>query len=106
MQAVMPDKPSHEESRAEFDANEASAAIARLTALLESCDGDAAEAFLAVERALAGQVASSPLDALGTAISEFDFETALVKLNELTLAHAPQAGAENSSLAARLADAG
>jgi two-component system, sensor histidine kinase and response regulator len=113
MQTIAPDQPSREEDRADFDANEASAAIARLTVLLESCDGDAAEAFLAVERALAGKVARQPLDALGTAISEFDFEVALLKLNELAQAadgkqklQGSLPDTESSSRAGRLADAG
>ena len=67
-----------------FDAQSATTAIARLRALLEASDGDAAEAFLTVENILAGTLDKSRLDALGTAISEFDFEGALVKLNEIT----------------------
>jgi PAS domain S-box-containing protein len=67
-----------------FDAQSATTAIARLRALLETSDGDAAEAFLAVENILAGTLDKSRLDALGTAITEFDFEGALVKLNEIT----------------------
>ena len=67
-----------------FDAQSATAAIARLRALLETSDGDAAEAFLAVENILAGTLDKSRLGALGAAISEFDFEGALVKLNEIT----------------------
>ena len=67
-----------------FDAQSATTAIARLRALLETSDGDAAEAFLAVENILAGTLDKSRLDALGTAIGEFDFEGALVKLNEIS----------------------
>ena len=113
MQTTVPDQLSREEDRADFDPNEASAAIGRLRILLESCDGDAAEAFLAVERALAGKVASSSLDALGTAISEFDFEVALLKLNELAQAadgkqklQGSLPDTESFSRAGRLADPG
>ena len=67
-----------------FDAQSATTAIARLRVLLETSDGDAAEAFLAVENVLAGTLDKSRLDALGAAISEFDFEGALLKLNEIT----------------------
>ncbi len=77
------DQPSLEDGRAAFNANEASAAIEQLRVLLESCDGDAAEAFPAVEKTLAGIVASSELDLLYTTICEFDFETALVRLDEI-----------------------
>jgi PAS domain S-box-containing protein len=82
MEGVPADKPA-EGGSAKFDAEAASASIARLKALLVSCDGDAADAFLAVERALACMVSKSRLDALSTAISEFDFETALTKLDEI-----------------------
>jgi hypothetical protein len=59
-------------------------AIRRLRDLLESSDGDATEAFLAVEKTIAGTVARSRLDSLSTAISEFDFETALKSLEAIT----------------------
>jgi hypothetical protein len=61
----------------------ASAAIARLRALLESSDGDAAESFVALERALAGVCDKSRLSALSAAISEFDFAGARKKLDEI-----------------------
>jgi hypothetical protein len=83
LQEVMPDQRSIEESPEDFDAEAASAAIRRLRVLLASCDGDAAEVFLAVEKVLAGAVAKSRVDALGTAISEFDFETALTELDKI-----------------------
>jgi HPt (histidine-containing phosphotransfer) domain-containing protein len=83
MEEVMPDKPSIEESHEDFDAEGASAAIGRLRVLLESSDGEAAEAFQAVERILAGSVAKSQLDPLSGAIDDFDFEVALTKLDEI-----------------------
>ncbi len=82
MEDSVPDQRA-EQSGAEFDAEAASVAIARLRALLVSCDGDAPDAFLAVERMLAGTVAKSRLDALNSTISEFDFEAALTNLDEI-----------------------
>ena len=79
----MPDQRSIEESHEDFDAEVASATIGRLRVLLESSDGEAAEGFLAVERILAGLVAKSRLDAVGKAIGEFDFETALAELDKI-----------------------
>jgi two-component system, sensor histidine kinase and response regulator len=81
---VTPDQPTERKRSVGFDARAASATIARLGALLESSDGDAAEAFLAVENILSGTLDKSRLDALGAAISEFDFEGALLKLKEIT----------------------
>ena len=83
LQEVMPDQRSIEESHEDFDAEVASATIGRLRVLLESSDGEAAEGFLAVERILAGLVAKSRLDAVGKAIGEFDFETALAELDKI-----------------------
>jgi PAS domain S-box-containing protein len=77
-------QPTQGKRSARFDAREASAAITRLGALLESSDGDATEAFLAVENILVGTLDKSRLDALGAAIGDFDFEGALLKLNEIT----------------------
>jgi CheY-like chemotaxis protein len=81
---VAPGQPAKREKSETFDAQSAATAIAHLKALLESSDGDAAETFLAVENILAGTVDKSRLDALSAAISEFDFEEALLKLNEIT----------------------
>jgi PAS domain S-box-containing protein len=83
MEAVMPAEPSIERGHDAFDAEAASKAIGRLRFLLERSDGDASEAFAAVERSLAGTVARSRLDALNTAINEFDFETALNSLDAI-----------------------
>jgi len=84
MRDVTPDQQAAEKKSAEFDAEGASTAIARLKALLESSDGDSAEAFLQVENMLAGTVDKSRLDALSAAVTEFDFEGALLKLIEIT----------------------
>jgi two-component system sensor histidine kinase/response regulator len=83
LQSIMPDQLSIEESHEHFDPEAVSGAIGRLQVLLESSDADAAEAFLAVERMLAGTIAKSRLDTLSTTIGEFDFETALKSLNAI-----------------------
>jgi CheY-like chemotaxis protein len=78
---VVPDRAAKNSRR--FDGKAASAAIAHLRALLESSDGDATDAFLALESALAGTLDEPRLQALSTAISEFDFDGALSKLDEI-----------------------
>jgi PAS domain S-box-containing protein len=80
---VMPSELAESKTRAPFDIQEASAAIARLRTLLEASDGDATETFVALENILRGIADKPRLDALGTAISEFDFESAISKLNEI-----------------------
>jgi hypothetical protein len=59
------------------------AAISRLRTLLEASDGDAEEAFRSLHAALAGAVETPQLDALNASINDFDFEAALVKLDEI-----------------------
>jgi CheY-like chemotaxis protein len=81
LQGIIPDQPSIEGSHEDFDPEAVSAAIGRLRVLLESSDADAGEAFLAVERVLAGTIARSRLDALGTTIGEFEFDTARKSLD-------------------------
>jgi two-component system, sensor histidine kinase and response regulator len=76
-------EPSGERDATTFDPQAASAALARLKVLLESSDGDAAEAFIAVENALVGAVEKEQLNALGKAVNDFDFATALLKLVEV-----------------------
>jgi two-component system sensor histidine kinase/response regulator len=83
MRDVTPGQPPEEKKGIAFDVHAASTAIARLKALLESGDGDALDAFLAVEDILVGRVEKSRLEALGAAINEFDFEGARVKLDEI-----------------------
>jgi PAS domain S-box-containing protein len=72
------------EQSADFDTQAASVAIAHLRALLESSDADAVEAFLAVENILTGTVDKAMMGALGTTIGEFDFQGALLNLNQIT----------------------
>jgi two-component system sensor histidine kinase/response regulator len=83
MPDVMPDRLASEKGNQGFDAQTASSAITHLRALLESSDGDAAEAFLVLEAALSGSVNEPRLHALSAAISEFDFDDALLKLDEI-----------------------
>ena len=66
-----------------FNGEMASKAIARLRALLEASDGDAGEAFSSLQDAVAGAVEKPRLDALSASINDFDFEVALVKLEEI-----------------------
>jgi CheY-like chemotaxis protein len=66
-----------------FDANAALAAITYLRALLEASDGDAIEAFVAVREILTGAVEEEGLNALGAATNNFDFATALLKLDDV-----------------------
>jgi len=66
-----------------FNGEMASKAIARLRALLEASDGDAGEAFSSLQDAVAGVVEKPRLDALSASINDFDFEAALVKLEEI-----------------------
>jgi signal transduction histidine kinase/CheY-like chemotaxis protein len=66
-----------------FNGEAASGAIARLRTLLEASDGAAEEAFHSLQDAAEGAVEKSQLDALGIFISDFDFEAALVKLDEI-----------------------
>jgi CheY-like chemotaxis protein len=80
---ITPDQPVKEVRVKDFDARAASLAIARLRSLLESSDGDAAAAFLAVNNILEGTLDRSQLDVLCTAISDFDFAGAVLRLDEI-----------------------
>jgi len=84
MHDVMLDQPAEEATIPEFDPRAASAAIANLQALLESSDADAAEAFHTLECTLLGVCDKSRLSALDAAISEFDFDAARMRLDEIT----------------------
>jgi PAS domain S-box-containing protein len=83
MQNFVPGGSVETERRPDFDARTASAAIDRLRALLESSDGDAAEGCVALEDALAGSCDKSRLSALSGAVSDFDFDGALLKLDAI-----------------------
>jgi len=66
-----------------FNAQAADEAIARLRTLLEASDGDTEESFRCLQDAVAGTIEKQYLDGLSTSIDDFDFEVALVKLNEI-----------------------
>jgi signal transduction histidine kinase/DNA-binding response OmpR family regulator/HPt (histidine-containing phosphotransfer) domain-containing protein len=67
-----------------FDQVSACAAIVQLRALLESSDGDAGEAFRTVSTAVASVVEKPQLEALRHSIDNFEFETALLKLEDIS----------------------
>ncbi len=75
------------ESKKNFNLIEASHAIKLLRSQLEASDGDSEETFRTLQSILAGQVEKVRLDALGAAISDFDFAAALSKLNEIVKQH-------------------
>ncbi len=68
-----------------FDPGAASSAVARLRALIEANDGDAADTFMDVQKALGGVVDKSQLDFLRDAIADFDFDRALPLLSEIAM---------------------
>ncbi|HEX4771695.1 MAG TPA: response regulator [Bryobacteraceae bacterium] len=66
-----------------FVAENASAAFARLKTLLEANDGDAGEAFAALQKAIGGHVDHSLVEALGVAVGDFEFDAASSKLEQI-----------------------
>ena len=66
-----------------FDPRLAASAAGRLRELLDASDSDATQAFSALSDAVSHTVDKIRLDALGAAINNFDFESALVKLREI-----------------------
>ncbi len=66
-----------------FNAETAAAAIARLRTLLEASDGDAEESFRRLQDAVTGTVEKQHLDGLSAFINDFDFDAALLKLDEI-----------------------
>jgi PAS domain S-box-containing protein len=66
-----------------FDTEAAAEAIARLRTLLEASDGDAEESFRSLQDVVAGAVEKQHLDGLSASINDFDFDAALVKLDEM-----------------------
>jgi two-component system sensor histidine kinase/response regulator len=83
MREVTFNGPMQGETRVVFDALAASEAIAHLRSLLESSDGNAADACIALEAILATNCDKTRLHALSAAISEFDFEGALLNLDRI-----------------------
>jgi CheY-like chemotaxis protein/HPt (histidine-containing phosphotransfer) domain-containing protein len=66
-----------------FDPAAAERAVAKLIALIENNDGDAADAVQEVAAALAGTVEASRLDDLHNSVIEFDFDAARTKLSQI-----------------------
>jgi signal transduction histidine kinase/CheY-like chemotaxis protein len=66
-----------------FDGEAAAVAIAHLRGLLEASDGDAEESFRSLRDAVAVVIEKPYLDGLSASITDFDFEAALVKLDEI-----------------------
>jgi signal transduction histidine kinase/CheY-like chemotaxis protein len=66
-----------------FNAEAAADAIARLRTLLEASDGDAEDSFRSLQDSVAGFVEKTHLDGLSASINDFDFDAALVKLDEI-----------------------
>jgi hypothetical protein len=60
------------------------AAMDGLKALLEANDADAPGACVALTEMLAGKIDGAQIDALGSAVNAFDFDAALVRLQEIT----------------------
>ncbi|QNI32714.1 response regulator [Alloacidobacterium dinghuense] len=67
-----------------FNGEATADAISQLKSLLQASDGAAEEVFHRLQEAVGVVVEKSKLDALGAFISEFDFEKALVTLDEIT----------------------
>jgi CheY-like chemotaxis protein len=74
--------PSHP-ATVTFDRARAAKAVSRLQVLLEANDGDSQEAFQVLREAVIGVVDPRYLDVLSQMINNFEFERALVKLNEI-----------------------
>ena len=66
-----------------FNREATAGAIVRLRSLLQASDGDAEESFRSLREALAGAIERPYLDDLNASISDFDFDAALVKLDEI-----------------------
>jgi len=72
-----------QEVQTHFNEEAAGAAITRLRSLLEASDGDAEESFRSLQVAVADAVEKPQLDDLIASINDFDFDAALVKLDEI-----------------------
>jgi PAS domain S-box-containing protein len=88
--AINPSAPelserSRQTEAGDFDPEKAAVAVARLRSLIADNDAGAGDAFEEVERLLAGTANTHRLQALQSAIADFDFENAAGKLDELTL---------------------
>jgi CheY-like chemotaxis protein len=75
--------PTEQVPTSPFNEEVAADAIARLRTLLQASDGDAEESFRSLHDAVAGAVEKPHLDSLSESISNFNFDRALVKLDEI-----------------------
>jgi signal transduction histidine kinase/CheY-like chemotaxis protein len=91
LETIAPAEPARTEKQ-EFNPAEASAKASKLKVLLEASDGEAGEVFRGLKAVLASEVTGPQLDALGSAINDYDFEGALKSLNEIVRAHGLAAG--------------
>jgi HPt (histidine-containing phosphotransfer) domain-containing protein len=66
-----------------FNREATAGAIVRLRGLLEASDGDAEESFRNLQEALGGTIEKPYLEGLSASINDFDFDAALVKLDEI-----------------------
>jgi CheY-like chemotaxis protein len=66
-----------------FNVDVAADAAVRLKGLLDASDGDSEEAFTSFRDAVGGKIESARLDALGDSIRDYDFESALAKLDTI-----------------------
>jgi PAS domain S-box-containing protein len=66
-----------------FNREVAAGAIARLRRLLEASDVDTEESFRGLQNVVAGMIEKAYLDGLSASINDFDFDGALVKLDEI-----------------------
>jgi PAS domain S-box-containing protein len=73
------------EVRPSLDKAATADAIARLRMLLGASDADAAESFRNLQEALTCAIEKPYLDGLRASINDFDFDTALVKLDEIAV---------------------
>jgi signal transduction histidine kinase/CheY-like chemotaxis protein len=84
-QALHESKPekAKQEQPLTINGEAASEAIAQLRDLLQASDGAAQDAFHSFQVAVKGMVEKSKLESLSVSISDFDFGTALIKLDEI-----------------------
>ena len=76
-------QPSETRPAQPFSQERADLAVSRLQALLAASDADAQDAFRELETAVAGVVDRPHLDALNETISNFEFDQALARLDEI-----------------------
>jgi HPt (histidine-containing phosphotransfer) domain-containing protein len=77
--------PQETEQPSVFDKEAAAAAITQLRNLLKTSDGNSEGAFRCLKDIVAGVVEHTNLDSLGESINDFDFDSALVKLEAIAL---------------------